>query len=153
MVVFTTVDPAGTEAGYCLSRYFDELDERFDDGFQVDLSIQADASELIPPSGAFLVGKLGDKSVACGALSRLQPGICYLKRMWVDGSVRGRGLGRRLLAALEDRAYELGYHTVRLETNQTLIEAIQLYRTSGYVEVEPFNDEHYADHWFEKRIG
>jgi hypothetical protein len=39
---------------------------------------------------------------------------------------------------------------VRLETNKTLVEAISLYRSAGYVEVAPFNDEPYAHHWFEK---
>jgi hypothetical protein len=43
--------------------------------------------------------------------------------------------------------------TVRLETNKTLVEAISLYRSTGYVEVPPFNDEPYAHHWFEKHIG
>ena len=31
--------------------------------------------------------------------------------------------------------------------------ATELYRSSGYVEVAPFNDERYADHWFEKRLA
>lgn len=42
---------------------------------------------------------------------------------------------------------------VRLETNESLVEAIALYRSAGYAEVEPFNDEPYAHHWFEKRLG
>jgi hypothetical protein len=42
---------------------------------------------------------------------------------------------------------------VRLETNRTLTEAVAMYRAAGYVEVEPFNDEPYAHHWFEKRLG
>jgi hypothetical protein len=42
---------------------------------------------------------------------------------------------------------------VRLETNKTLSEAIRLYRSAGYDEVAAFNDEPYAHHWFEKRLG
>jgi ribosomal protein S18 acetylase RimI-like enzyme len=68
--------------------------------------------------------------------------------MWVDGSVRGLGVGRRLLAELEARAGS----TVRLETNRALTEAIAMYRAAGYAEVAPFNDEPYAHHWFEKRL-
>ena len=41
---------------------------------------------------------------------------------------------------------------LHLETNRALTEAIELYRTSGYVEVAPFNEEPYAHHWFEKRL-
>jgi ribosomal protein S18 acetylase RimI-like enzyme len=72
--------------------------------------------------------------------------------MWVDPTARGLGVGRRLLADLEARAQESGPRVVRLETNASLTEAIALYRSSGYREVDAFNDERYADHWFEKRL-
>ena len=73
--------------------------------------------------------------------------------MWLAGSARGLGLGRRLLADLEARAARAQARTVRLETNATLVEAIALYRSAGYAEVPPFNDEPFADHWFEKRLS
>jgi ribosomal protein S18 acetylase RimI-like enzyme len=72
--------------------------------------------------------------------------------MWVAGPARGLGLGRRLLAELEQRAAEHGVRVVRLETNKSLTEAIGLYRSAGYREVAAFNDEQYAHHWFEKRL-
>jgi ribosomal protein S18 acetylase RimI-like enzyme len=58
-----------------------------------------------------------------------------------------------MLGALEEEAAQLGFRTVRLETNKALREAIELYRAAGYREVDPFNDEPYAHHWFEKRLG
>jgi ribosomal protein S18 acetylase RimI-like enzyme len=73
--------------------------------------------------------------------------------MWVAHSVRGLGFGRRMLVALESQARELGVTTVQLETNRALVEAIRLYRSSGYEEVAPFNAEPYADHWFEKHLS
>lgn len=90
--------------------------------------------------------------VACGAIKPISPGIGSIKRMWVAGSARGHELGRRMLAALEDQARELGLMTLRLETNRALTEAIRLYRSAGYTEVAPFNSDPYADHWFEKRL-
>ena len=72
--------------------------------------------------------------------------------MWVDRSRRGLGLGRRILVALEAQAAELGFEVLRLETNRTPAEAQGLYRRYGYREVAAFNDDPYADHWFEKRI-
>ena len=72
--------------------------------------------------------------------------------MWVAPDARGLGLGRRLLLELERHARAAGAKVVRLETNQTLEEAIHLYRSSGYREVAAFNDEPYAHHWFEKRL-
>ena len=72
--------------------------------------------------------------------------------MWVSPTVRGLGLGRRLLAELEKAAAATGADSVRLETNRSLAEAIAMYRSAGYVEVEPFNDEPYAHHWFAKSL-
>ncbi len=73
--------------------------------------------------------------------------------MWVAPEARGLGLGRRILAELERLARSGGAAVVRLETNRALGEAIALYRGSGYAEVDAFNDEPYAHHWFEKRLA
>ena len=73
--------------------------------------------------------------------------------MWVADTVRGLGIGRRMLEALEAEAPALGLTTVRLETNRALEEAIHLYRSAGFREVAPFNADPYAHHWFEKRLG
>ncbi len=72
--------------------------------------------------------------------------------MWVAHEARGLGVGRRLLTELEQRAGNHGARIVRLETNRSLTEAIDLYRSTGYIEVDAFNDEPYADHWFEKHL-
>jgi ribosomal protein S18 acetylase RimI-like enzyme len=72
--------------------------------------------------------------------------------MWVDQNVRGLGLGRRLLADLEAQAAAHGASVVRLDTNKTLTEAIAMYRAAGYREVDAFNEETYAHHWFEKLL-
>jgi ribosomal protein S18 acetylase RimI-like enzyme len=72
--------------------------------------------------------------------------------MWVAKTARGVGLGRRLLDELEARATAHGARVLRLETNGALTEAISMYRSAGFVEVAPFNDETYAQHWFEKRL-
>lgn len=152
LATFEEVDPAGPEARWCLERYFEELGSRFEAGFDPERSILVDHSELVPPRGVFLVMRIGMRAVGCGAVKKTSPEVGYVKRMWVDGSLRGQGLGRRLLHALEDAAVELGCSRVQLETNQALTEAIRLYRTAGYEEVAPFNEEPYAHHWFEKRL-
>jgi len=91
--------------------------------------------------------------VACGVVKAIGPGVGSLKRMWVADSVRGLGIGRRMLDALEVQARQLGLTTLRLETNKALGEAIALYRSAGFREVAPFNDDPYAHHWLEKRLG
>ncbi|WP_327590177.1 MarR family winged helix-turn-helix transcriptional regulator [Nonomuraea sp. NBC_00507] len=152
-VAIDVLDPRHPHARHCIQAYVDELADRFDGGFDPARSISADDHELRPPAGMLLVATLRAEPVGCVAL-KLHPGGGYaeLKRMWVDPFTRGLGLGRRLLAEAEGRAAANGLLTVRLETNRSLTEAIALYRASGYREVEPFNDEPYAHHWFEKRL-
>jgi len=152
LVEFQVADPKSPDARYCLDAYCEELDDRFEAGFDPDRSISADAHELTKPEGLLLLGRLHGEPVACGALKLHDHEPAELKRMWVDPSARGLGLGRRLLTELEEHARRHGVTTVRLETNRTLTEAIDLYRSAGYKEVEPFNDEPYAHHWFEKRL-
>jgi DNA-binding MarR family transcriptional regulator/predicted GNAT family N-acyltransferase len=147
------VDPASGAARWCAAQYFAELATRFEGGFDPGKSIPVDDVELIPPRGAFLVMTIDGEPVACGAVKSIARSIGYIKRMWVAGSVRGLGFGRRMLGALESQARELGFTTLRLETNRELVEAIGLYQSSGYVEVTAFNTEPYADHWFEKHLG
>jgi DNA-binding MarR family transcriptional regulator/GNAT superfamily N-acetyltransferase len=152
-VEIVPTDPAHPDAQHCLREYFLELDQRFETGFDPHLSIPADAVELRPPAGVLLVASLHSDPVGCGALKFHGTRPTEIKRMWVAESARGLGIGRRLLAALEALAARSRSQVVRLETNRTLTEAVAMYRAAGYVEVEPFNDEPYAHHWFEKRLG
>lgn len=147
------VDASGSEARGCLERYFAELRARFEEGFDPGLSIAGDPALFTPPRGAFLVARIDGKAVACGGITLTEDGAAYLKRMWVDAEVRGIGLGRRVLAALERTSAEMGCRAVRLETNRSLSEAIRLYESSGYARVPAFNADPYAHHWFEKRLS
>ncbi len=151
-IVVERVDPANESARWCVKQYFAELSDRFEEGYDLAKALPADDAELRPPRGAFLMASVDGEAVACGSLKTSSPGTGWIKRMWVASSARGLGLGRRMLAALEDEARRLGLTKVQLETNRRLVEAIQLYRGSGYVEVPPFNAEPYGDYWFEKRL-
>jgi GNAT superfamily N-acetyltransferase len=146
------VDPASPPARWCVGRYFNELDRRFESGFDPAASLPAEDRDLVPPRGAFLVAFVDGEPVAGGAVKSLSPGVGSLKRMWVADAMRGLGIGRRMLEALEAQGRDLGLTTLRLETNQTLHEAIRLYRSAGYREVAPFNTDPYAHHWFEKSL-
>ena len=66
-----------------------------------------------------------------------------IKRMFVREGVRGQGFARMVLASLEASAAAAGADWMLLETGQPQIAAVGLYRSSGYVDVEPFG--HYAD--------
>jgi ribosomal protein S18 acetylase RimI-like enzyme len=151
MVRVEPADPRQPEARACLEAYVAELATRFDGGFDPARSISAADDELTPPAGLMLVASLHAEAVGCGAL-KFHGGWAELKRMWIAPTVRGLGLGRRLLAELEAAAAARGVRTLRLETNRTLTEAIALYRSAGYREVAAFNEEPYAHHWFEKGL-
>jgi GNAT superfamily N-acetyltransferase len=151
-VDIAVVDPEDSRARWCLQSYFDELGRRFPGGFDHARSISASGPELRPPAGVMLMATLDGEPVGCGVVKFDPDGPSQIKRMWVAPAARGLGRARRLLAALEERAAR-SHPVVRLETNAALTEAMALYRSSGYVEVPPFNDEVYADHWFEKHLA
>jgi DNA-binding MarR family transcriptional regulator len=152
LVTIAPEDPRTPDARWCLQQYFAELAVRFDDGFDPALSIPAGDDDMTPPRGLLLVARLREQPVGCGAMKLPADAPPYIKRMWVDPQARGLGLGRRLLRELELHAAATGATAVQLETNRALTEAMRLYRSAGYEEVPPFNDEPYAHHWFEKRL-
>jgi DNA-binding MarR family transcriptional regulator/GNAT superfamily N-acetyltransferase len=152
LVEIDAVDPASRDAQFCLRAYFAELGRRFESGFDPAL-YPAELHELRPPAGVFLVATLRTEPVGCGGLRLHGGGPAEVMRMWVAERARGLGIARRLLAELERRAANAGSSVIRLDTNKALNEAIGLYRSAGYYEVEAFNDNPYAHHWFEKQLG
>lgn len=152
LVQVEPADAASDDARRCLAAYYDELARRFPGGFDPGRSLHPDTHEFAEPTGLFVLARLHGRAIGCGAVLFHDDEPAYVKRMWVDDAVRGMGVGRRILAALEQAARDHGAASVTLETNASLTEAVAMYRASGYVEVEPFNEEVYADHWFEKRL-
>ncbi len=146
----TLEDPASHDARWCVEQYFAELGQRFERGFDASKSLPAADDDLRPPQGALLIARLDGSAVGCGAVKTAAPGVGSIKRMWVSPTVRGIGIGWRLLQALEAEAHALGLGVLRLETNRQLPEARALYLRNGYRQVEAFNDEPHADSWFEK---
>ena len=152
LVRIEEIDPARPQAQFCLREYFTELAQRFSAGFDPASSISAEPGDMRPPRGMFLIAILSGEPVGCGALKFHGDQPTELKRLWVSPNARGLGIGRRLLTELERRAAGSGSRVIHLETNETLTEAIAMYRAAGYREVDPFNDEPHATHWFEKTV-
>lgn len=108
-----------------------------------------------PPGGVFLVGWEDGEPVACGGIARYDEATAEIRRMYVVPRARGRGLSRRVLAALEDEARALGYSLVRLETGKLQTEAIGLYASAGFEPIPrygPFANDPKSI-CFEKRLG
>jgi GNAT superfamily N-acetyltransferase len=150
----TQEPPDSTLAQGLLGRYYGELATRFPGGpggFDLGL-ITVPTTEFTPPRGVFLLARLDGHAVGCGAVRSLDADHAEIKRMWVDPSARGLGIGRSLLAALESAAAELGCHAVRLDTAAYLTEALPLYQSAGYAEIPAYNDNPYSAHWLEKHL-
>jgi GNAT superfamily N-acetyltransferase len=147
------VDPESPDAQRCLRAYVAELNRRAPErGYDPRKGATAEPHEVRPPNGAFVVGYLRGEAIACGAVKHHPGKVTDMKRMWVAESARGLGLGRRLLERLEQLAREHGSNVAHLETSDVLPEALALFRSAGYVEVAPFNDEPFADRWFAKSL-
>jgi DNA-binding MarR family transcriptional regulator/GNAT superfamily N-acetyltransferase len=152
-VELKAVDPEHPDARYCLAEYVAELNRRSERGFDPAVGATALPHEVRPPAGQFFVAYLHGEAIGCGAVKHHPDAPAELKRMWIAPAVRGLGLGRRLLETLESCARDAGAHTARIETSAVLGEALALYRSTGWVEVPAFNDEPFADHWFEKPLA
>jgi DNA-binding MarR family transcriptional regulator/GNAT superfamily N-acetyltransferase len=152
-VMVEVVSPGSADARECLDRYFAELAERFDSGYDPAQAAPAPEDQFEPPKGWFVVARLEGRPVACGALKRVDADTGEIKRLWTDPTSRGLGLGRKVLATLEGLGREAGLRRVRLDSNGALTEAIGLYAKAGYEEVERFNDDPYAQMWFAKTLG
>lgn len=151
-VELTAAPPEDSGAQWCLGRYFDELGSRFPEGYDRGTDAASDLDDFRSPKGCFLVANLFGEAVGCGGIRTFAPRIGEIKRLWVSPEVRGLGVGRKLLEGLERAARKRKMGAVRLDTHESLTEAQSLYRNSGYREIERFNDNAYAHHWFEKSL-
>ncbi len=149
-------------AAALLTEYFASRAETFPAGPDAYRTVFPSAEEFEPPRGVFLVvegedlaGEAAD--VGCGGIRRLSsedetaPRF-EVKHLWLQPHVRRQGLGRLLLAELESRARAFGAAELVLDTNESLAAAGGLYRSSGFEEIPPYNDNPNATHWFAKRL-
>jgi GNAT superfamily N-acetyltransferase len=146
------VDPEHPDAQHCLAAYVAELNGRSTRGFDPSVGATALPDEVRPPAGQFFVVYLQGEPIGCGAVKHHADAPAEIKRMWITPQARGLGVGRRLLGTLESCALSGGAEVAHIETSSVLPEALSLYRSTGWIEVPPFNDEPFADHWLEKTL-
>lgn len=117
----------------------DLIDRYFDDaGLERELASLPGA--YAPPSGRLLLAWTGGTAVGCAALRRIDDQSCEMKRMFVSPAARGRGVGRALGAELIRAARGQAYTSMYLDTSIRQAEALTLYRSFGFAEVEPYYD-------------
>ena len=144
---FATVSSATSPASDLLDALHDEYDAAA--GRALSGGPSAEPADFAPPAGAFLLAYEHDRPVACGGLKTVGPGVAEVKRMYVVPEARRRGVGRALLDALEGQARAMGFGGVRLDCER---HNWPFYRAAGYVEIDDYNDNPFADHWAEKAL-
>ena len=121
-------------------RYADEIeyvDGYFDLGaFEAELA--GLPGKYAPPKGNLLLGLCGGVAAGCVALREIGPGICEMKRLYIDPACHGQGLGRALVKRLIVDARAAGFTRMRLDTGPGQFEAHGLYRSMGFVEIEAY---------------
>ncbi|UZD90018.1 bifunctional helix-turn-helix transcriptional regulator/GNAT family N-acetyltransferase [Cognatishimia activa] len=151
-VAITPMDPRACQSISCLENYYTELETRFERGFDVSLSRDPEAINMMTPLGAFYVAMSDGVPLGCCGLKGVGTEVAEIKRLWVSPAARGMGLAQRLLTECEVAARELGIKVLRLDTNSALPEAEKLYRKTGWTQIDRFNDDPYPDLFFEKAL-
>lgn len=149
---FERCDPEQPPASELMAEMRVELNDVYESFSRLD-NPPLVPDELRGPHGAYLVGYEDAEVVAGGGVRRLDEGMAEIKRMFVRPAARSRGVARTLLAALEETARELGYARVRLDTGPKQVHGLALYRSAGYVDVPPYNDNPFACFWGEKVLS
>jgi putative acetyltransferase len=147
-------DPCGRDAASLISRLSAELAAMYPE-YPDSGAGNFRPADAAGPGSAFLIAWLGGRAVGCAAIRPMEPGVAEFKRMYVEPGVRGRGIARRLLAALDTRAREMGYTAVRLETGLRQPAAMRVIESSGFVRIPPYGnyDVNELSACYEKRLG
>lgn len=156
MVKLEAVPADHPRARALLADYFAMRGEAFPQG-QTYRPVFPDTAVFTPPAGVFLVAVDGQTDVGCGGIRRVADGPSgpryEVKHLFLRPETRGRGWGRVLLSALEAQARDWGASEVVLDTHHTLTAAGALYANSGYVSIEPYNDNPNATRWYGKTLS
>ncbi|HET6982797.1 MAG TPA: GNAT family N-acetyltransferase [Myxococcaceae bacterium] len=145
------VEPDSPEAGALLEAYFLELRDRLAPS-SVDV-VRRWPEDFRGPRGAVVLARADGRAVGCAGLRPLGEGVVELKHFFLAREARGRGLGRAMLAGVEEVARERGARRILLDTAAPLIEAAALYRSAGYADIPRFNDNPVAVAWFGRDVG
>jgi GAF domain-containing protein/GNAT superfamily N-acetyltransferase len=147
-------EPASSPAAQALWVEYQALvRERLGPGFVPEEAIFGTDRMFEETGAAFVVLYSRGRAVGCGGVRSLGPEVAEIKRMFVTADARRQGHGRRLLAELERRAAAAGATRARLLCTEVLSEALALYQSAGYADVDSHVVDGRRDVWLERRLG
>lgn len=94
--------------------------------------------DYAPPDGWLLLAYFGEKVAGCVGLRKVADGVCEMKRLWVRPEFRGKKIGRKLAEEIIDEARKIGYSIMKLDTIDTMKEAIAMYKSMGFTETSAY---------------
>lgn len=150
-IEITLESPAAPVSLTLQDAFFVDIAARYPD-WHPGSSQSVSVEELSRPRGAWLVVYLDGRPVGCGGVQAVEEEVCEVRRLFLDRSARGLGIGRVLLRSLEEQARHLGYGRIRLTTGDAQPEALALFVSSGYMEIPPFTDGAFTRYWMEKEL-
>lgn len=165
MVAFRQSSPDAADAHELLTEYFAIRAQTFPADQGVYRTVFPDPAAFEPPAGVFLMADAAIAGVAggavrpvgCGGIRHIADGPhgtrYEVKHLYLRPETRGHGWGRAMLEALEQLARQLGAQELVLDTHHTLEAAGGLYASSGFVTIEPYNDNSNATRWYGKRLA
>jgi ribosomal protein S18 acetylase RimI-like enzyme len=131
-----------TEAHY---QYARNLFVRYADTLGIDLEFQGFSRELAtlpgsyaPPLGRILLAEFSGNYVGCVALRPLESKICEMKRLFVIPEYRGRDIGRILTCSVIDRARQMRFEKMRLDTIESMKAAKRLYHSLNFRTIQAY---------------
>lgn len=157
---FRPVAAGNPQLGPLLDEYSDLLSEYFQ--FRVDNAAKAGQryntfaptpTDFDGTRGVYLIALDNGNAAGCGGVRTLGGTVWEVKNVWVRPKFRGKGVAKALMTELENWARAHEAIVLRLDTHESLTAAIGLYRSLGFVEIPPYNENPNASLWFEKTLS
>lgn len=150
--------PMSREAQDVLRDYFTEISSRYyghaASAEEVDAAMRDEPShDLVDPTGVFVLARRADAILGCGGVRYVDDTVGALTRIYMRPTGRGTGAASLMVTRLEELARDSGRLRLRLDTRSDLVEARAMYARLGYREVDRFNDDPYAQHWYSKDLA
>jgi GNAT superfamily N-acetyltransferase len=140
-------DDQKVAAGSLIREYLEWLNERIQRDYGIEFDVEAmiesdlsDQAKFQPPDGRFYLALFGDEIAGVGCLKKLEEGVGEIQRMYVLPIFRGKGIGRAIVNRLIGDPRMIGYRQLRLESLNFLHAAHSLYRSVGFQEIDPYED-------------